>query len=316
MSKIENISIGFFGTSIFALKALSKLYENQVNIKFVVSQTPKPSGRGNRISDSPVGDFAKKKNLSLLCPNKLDEEFYNQISSYNIDFIVVVAYGKLLTRKILRLPKFFCLNIHASILPKWRGAAPIQRAILNSDKKTGVSIMILEENLDSGPVIMNKAICIEKNDNAGTLHEKLSVIGSELILKALEDIFNNKYSTKKQKESEATYAEKILKSETKIDWSENAQIINNKVRAFYPWPGAWTYLHKKNKKIRIKIVETEVINSPEALSKENLRAAEKNLIVKCNESYLKIKKLQPEGKKILNYSDFLNGLSNQNFFFK
>jgi methionyl-tRNA formyltransferase len=316
MSKIENISIGFFGTSIFALKALSKLYENQVNIKFVVSQTPKPSGRGNRISDSPVGDFAKKKNLSLLCPNKLDEEFYNQISSYNIDFIVVVAYGKLLTRKILRLPKFFCLNIHASILPKWRGAAPIQRAILNSDKKTGVSIMILEENLDSGPVIMNKAICIEKNDNAGTLHEKLSVIGSELILKALEDIFNNKYSTKKQKESEATYAEKILKSETKIDWSENAQIINNKVRAFYPWPGAWTYLHKKNKKIRIKIVETEVINSPEALSKENLRAAEKNLIVKCNESYLKIKKLQPEGKKILNYSDFLNGLSNQKFFFK
>ena len=252
----------------------------------------------------------------MLCPNKLDEEFYNQISSYNIDFIVVVAYGKLLTRKILRLPKFFCLNIHASILPKWRGAAPIQRAILNSDKKTGVSIMILEENLDSGPVIMNKAICIEKNDNAGTLHEKLSVIGSELILKALEDIFNNKYSTKKQKESEATYAEKILKSETKIDWSENAQIINNKVRAFYPWPGAWTYLHKKNKKIRIKIVETEVINSPEGLSQENLRASKKNLIVKCNESYLKIKKLQPEGKKILNFSDFLNGLSNQKFFFK
>lgn len=316
MSKIENISIGFFGTSIFALKALSKLYENQVNIKFVVSQTPKPSGRGNRISDSPVGDFAKKKNLSLLCPNKLDDEFYNQISCYNIDFIVVVAYGKLLTRKILRLPKFFCLNIHASILPKWRGAAPIQRAILNSDKKTGVSIMILEENLDSGPVIMNKAICIEKNDNAGTLHEKLSVIGSELILKALEDIFNNKYSAKKQKESEATYAEKILKSETKIDWSENAQIINNKVRAFYPWPGAWTYLHKKNKKTRIKIVETEVINSPEGLSQENLRASKKNLIVKCNESYLKIKKLQPEGKKILNFSDFLNGLSNQKFFFK
>ena len=273
MSKIENISIGFFGTSIFALKSLSKLYEKQVNIKFVVSQTPKPSGRGKKISDSPVGDFAKKKNLSLLCPDKLDEEFYNQISSYNIDFIVVVAYGKLLTNKILSLPKFFCLNIHGSILPKWRGAAPIQRAILNSDKKTGVSIMIVEENLDAGPVVMKKEIYIEKNDNSGTLHEKLSVIGSELILKALIDIFNNNYSTKKQKEKEATYAEKILKNETKIDWSQNAQIINNKIRAFNPWPGAWTYLHKENKKIRIKIVEAEVINSSDILTKEYLLAS-------------------------------------------
>ena len=316
MSKIENISIGFFGTSIFALKSLSKLYENQVNIKFVISQTPKPSGRGKRISDSPVGDFAKKKKLSLLCPDKLDEDFYNQIASYNIDFIVVVAYGKLLTSKILRLPKFFCLNIHGSILPKWRGAAPIQRAILNSDKKTGVSIMIVEENLDSGPVVMKKEIYIEKNDNAGTLHQKLSVIGSELILKALVDISNNNYSIKKQKEKEATYAEKILKNETKIDWSQNAQIINNKIRAFNPWPGAWTYLHKENKKIRIKIVEAEVINSSDTLTQEYLRASQKNLIVKCNKSFLKIKKVQPEGKKILNYSDFLNGLINQNFFFK
>ena len=116
MSKIENISIGFFGTSIFALKSLSKLYENQFNIKFVVSQAPKPSGRGKRISDSPVGDFAKKKKLSLLCPDKLDEDFYNQIASYNIDFIVVVAYGKLLTSKILRLPKFFYLDIPDEIL--------------------------------------------------------------------------------------------------------------------------------------------------------------------------------------------------------
>ena len=306
----------FLGHQYLLLKSLSKLYENQVNIKFVVSQTPKPSGRGKRISDSPVGDFAKKKNLSLLCPNKLDEEFYNQISSYNIDFIVVVAYGKLLTKKILSLPKFFCLNIHGSILPKWRGAAPIQRAILNSDKKTGVSIMIVEENLDSGPVVMKKEIYIEKNDNAGTLHEKLSVIGSELILIALVDIFNNNYSTKKQKEKDATYAEKIIKNETKIDWSQNAQIINNKIRAFNPWPGAWTYLHKKNKKIRIKIVEAEVINSSDTLTQEYLRDSQKNLIVKCNKSFLKIKKVQPEGKKILNYSDFLNGLINQNFFFK
>ena len=252
----------------------------------------------------------------MLCPDKLDEEFYNQVSSYNIDFIVVVAYGKLLTKKILSLPKFFCLNIHGSILPKWRGAAPIQRAILNSDKKTGVSIMIVEENLDSGPVVMKKEIYIEKNDNAGTLHEKLSVIGSELILIALVDIFNNNYSTKKQKEKDATYAEKIIKNETKIDWSQNAQIINNKIRAFNPWPGAWTYLHKKNKKIRIKIVEAEVINSSDTLTHEFFRDSQKNLIVKCNKIFLKINKVQPEGKKILNYSDFLNGLINQNFFFK
>ena len=316
MSKIHNISIGFFGTSIFALKAITKLYENQINIKFVVTQTAKPSGRGKRISDSPVGDFAKKKNLALLSPNKLDDEFCNQISNYKIDFIVVVAYGRILTKKILNLPKLFCLNIHGSILPKWRGAAPIQRAILNSDKKTGVSIMIVEENLDSGPIIMKKEICIEKNDNAGTLHEKLSILGSQLILKALVDISNNNYSIKKQKENEATYAEKILKNETKIDWSENAETINKKVRAFYPWPGAWTYLHKKNKKIRIKIVETEVISLSHTLSQEYSKASQKNLIIKCNESFLKIKKLQPEGKKILNYSDFLNGLSNQEFFFK
>ena len=251
----------------------------------------------------------------MLCPNKLDEEFYNQISSYNIDFIVVVAYGKLLTKKILSLPKFFCLNIHGSILPKWRGAAPIQRAILNSDKKTGVSIMIVEENLDSGPVVMKKEIYIEKNDNAGTLHEKLSVIGSELILIALVDIFNNNYSTKKQKEKDATYAEKIIKNETKIDWSQNAQNINNKIRAFNPWPGAWTYLHKKNKKIRIKIVEAEVINSSDTLKQEFFRDSQKNLIVKCNKSFLKIKKVQPEGKKNSELLRFSKWTHQSKFFF-
>ena len=137
---------------------------------------------------------------------------------------------------------------------------------------------------------MKKEIYIEKNDNAGTLHEKLSVIGSELILIALVDIFNNNYSTKKQKEKDATYAEKIIKNETKIDWSQNAQNINNKIRAFNPWYGAWTYLHKKNKKIRIKIVEAEVINSSDTLKQEFFRDSQKNLIVKCNKSFFKNKK--------------------------
>lgn len=313
MSKEKKINIGFFGTSEFAFEAIKKIFDSGINIKFVVTQNPKPCGRGNRISDSPVGLFSKKNNLSLYTPQKLDDNiFLSDLSRFEIDFIVVVAYGKILNSTILNIPKFFCLNIHGSILPKWRGAAPIQRAILNGDKKTGVSIMVVKEKLDSGPVIVKEEINIETNDNSETIHKRLGEIGSKLILEALINIYNNNFTFEEQKESEATYAEKVMKSETKIDWSETAEIINRKIRAFHPWPGAWTYLHKNEKKIRIKIIEAEII----ANLNKNIKSNGDKLIVKCKENFLKIKKLQPEGKKVMNDVDFSNGLCNQSFFFE
>ena len=313
MVKEGKINIGFFGTSTFAFKAIKKIFDSGINIKFVVTQNPKPSGRGKRISDSPVGLFSKKNNLSLFTPQKLDDHiFLSDLSRFEIDFIVVVAYGKILNSTILNIPKFFCLNIHGSLLPKWRGAAPIQRAILNGDKKTGVSIMVVKEKLDSGPVITKEEINIQTNDNSETIHERLGKIGSELILEALINIYNNNFTFEEQRESEATYAEKVLKSETKIDWSESAETIDRKIRAFHPWPGAWTYLHTNKKKIRIKIIEAKIVIN---LNK-NFKSNGDNLIVKCKDNFLKIKKLQPEGKKIMNDIDFSNGLCNQSFFFE
>ena len=157
MADSNHLRIGFFGTSDFALETLTALYEHPIDIKFVVSQNPKPSGRGQKVNFSPVYKFAKFHNLNTFTPENINNlEFINKIKNFEIDFLIIVAYGKIINERILKLPKFFSLNIHASILPKWRGAAPIQRSILNGDNETGISIIVVEPKLDSGPIVLSK----------------------------------------------------------------------------------------------------------------------------------------------------------------
>ncbi len=317
MNGVNNLKIGFFGTSDFALKALTNLFNKSFDIKYVVSQSPKPSGRGQRLAQSPVHRFAKKKHLNIFTPANIDNlEFINKIRNYKVDFIVIVAYGKIVNENILKLPKFYCLNIHASILPKWRGAAPIQRAILNGDNETGVSIIVVEPKLDSGPIVLSQTIRINKNDNAGFLHHELSVIGSELVILAIKKISENKYNLKKQEESKSTYAKKISKDETKIVWSQNVELIHAKIRAFAPWPGAWTFWKKNNEKIRMKILDSEIIEKYDDMPQLINGQSDGKLVIKCNDKYLKLKKLQIEGKKIITSNEFANGFRLNDYLFE
>jgi len=318
MTDSNHLRIGFFGTSDFALDALTTLFEqSSIDIKFVVSQNPKPSGRGQKVNFSPVYDFAKFHNLNTFTPENINNlEFINKIKNFEIDFLIIVAYGKIINERILKLPKLFSLNIHASILPKWRGAAPIQRSILNGDDETGISIIVVEPKLDSGPIVLSKKIKIDRNEDSGSLHKKLSTLGSKLILEAICKIANNNYTLIKQDEAKSSYAKKISKTETKISWMSSAESIHRMVRAFTPWPGAWTYWKKEEKKIRFKVLQSEIIEKfNENSICLDIGQSDMNLIVKCKKNYLKLKKVQLEGKKVISGDEFINGFKLKNYNF-
>ena len=230
------------------------------------------------------------------------------LQSLKLDFIVVVAFGQIISEKILNLPKFFSLNVHASLLPKWRGAAPIQRAILNGDEKTGVSIMQVVKELDAGPVILQKKIDINLTDTAGLIHDKLATLGSEALLESIKLILREKVSAVPQNHSLSSYALKISKSESKINWAHSAQKINNLIRAFNPWPGAWSNSLENQKIIRFKILDVDIVeNVTDEVNLNGVGFCDNSLIVKCGNGFIKIKKLQKEGKKIMNRQEFLNG---------
>ena len=317
MEDSKHLRIGFFGTSDFALEALTALYEKSIKIKYVVSQNPKPSGRGQKVNFSPVYNFAKFHNLNTFTPENINNlEFINKIKNFEIDFLIVVAYGNIINERILKLPKFFSLNIHASILPKWRGAAPIQRSILNGDNETGISIIVVEPKLDSGPIVLSKKIKINRNDNTGSLYKKLSTLGSELILEAISNISENNYTLKKQDEAKSSYAKKISKIETKISWNSTAHTIHRMIRAFTPWPGAWTYWKKEKKKIRFKILESEIIEKfNENCICLDVGQSDRDLVVKCKKNYLKLNKIQLEGRQVISGDEFINGFKLKNYDF-
>ena len=313
MKGLTGLKVGFFGTPEFSLNFLKKLYSENVIISFVVSQPASKSGRGKIKTDSPVTKWAKEKEIDVLTPKSCKEdEFREFLKSKEIDFIIIVAYGKLVDNFILSLPKYFAINVHASLLPRWRGAAPIQRAILENDEETGVCIMKVEEKLDSGPVMAKTRIPITPADNSGTIFNKVSDLGSKLMIHAITNILENKYDLKIQNEDEATYANKILKKETRIKWNSKVSYIFSQVRAFSPKPGAWTVIQETKK--RVKILKVELI------SKQNLDIkpgfVDKSLIVKCGDGFLKIKELQPEGKKKMAAGQFINGLQKEFFFFE
>ncbi len=306
MNDLEKLKVGFFGTPDFALKILEKLKTEKINIKYVVSQAPKPSGRGQKIQYSKVHAWANYNNLKVFTPESSnDKNFIKTIKEIEVDLIIVVAYGHIINEEILDIPKLMCINVHASILPKWRGAAPIQRAILNGDKKTGISIMKVERNLDTGPVLLKESINILNTDCSGDLHEKLSKVGSKLIIKAIEEIFHGNYRLSVQNEKNKTYAKKIKKGETKIKWDCTAEYNHRFIRAFNPWPGAWTYMNQE-KKFRIKILETIIVKD-EFSSLKKPGFCSELLIVKCKKNSLKILRLQKEGKRIMNRNEFMNG---------
>jgi len=297
----------FFGTPELARISLEALFHAGFPVVGVVSQPDKPAGRGKEIASSPVALFAKEKNIPLWQPQSLKGEssLIKEWRSLNPDFLVVVAYGHFLPQEILDLPKIAPINLHASLLPKYRGASPILRSILNGEKETGMSVMKIIKKMDAGPVYATEKILIEEKDTTGTLTPKLASLGAKLLVKTLPEIFKKEIEPVAQDETKASFAPSLKKEEGKLNWNDKAETLHNKIRAFDPWPSAFTFFEEKRLKIFSSLVLKESINenpgtvysiSPQGLS------------VRCAEDALLIKEVQLEGKKRMKAFDFANGV--------
>ena len=295
-----SFKIVFMGTPEFSLPTLEALIENKFNVVSVYTQPPTKSKRGQKINVSPIEEFSKKNKINFKNPINLnsDEELkiFKELSP---DIVVVVAYGQIISKNFLNITKFGFINIHASLLPKWRGAAPIQRAIMNGDKKIGVSIMKIEEKLDSGPVLASKEIELGQNATHGEIEKTLSVMGANLLVENLKRLERGNSKFIGQVHSEATYAKKIDKGETKINWSLDATKVLAHIHGLSPIPGAWfEYENERFKVLRAKI--STVNGKPSYVLDDNLTVA-------CTLNSIQILELQRQGKNKQTAKEFLLG---------
>lgn len=294
----------FMGTPDFSVSALKEMYNNGYNVVLAVSQPDKPSGRDLKIKPTPVKEFALAHNIEVLQPEKVKNniEFFNQLKALEPDIIVTAAYGKILPQEILNLPKIACLNVHASLLPKYRGAAPIQWSIINGDKTTGVTIMKMDAGMDTGDIILQKEISIEDNETYGTLYEKLKILGGKLLINVLKNIEN--ISPVKQGDN-YTMAPMIEKSLGLINFNKSALYINNLVRALNPTPGAYFVYDNKT----YKVWETSVIqsNSDKKVGEFVFSDSKNGLQIQTSEGILNIKVIQATNSKRMNILDYLRG---------
>ena len=293
--------IVFMGTSNFAVPILKSLYQNGYPVSVVYTQPPKKSKRGQKLNNSPVNLFSENISLDIRTPQSLknnkEEELY--LTKLQPDIILVVSYGQIIPKNLLNIPKNGFLNVHASLLPKWRGAAPIQRSIMNLDKETGISIMKINEDLDEGPVCNQYSLNIPEKMNAEELSEKLSLIASEKILDILDNIYDGNVEFKDQDHSKASYAKKIQKLEGKIDWNENADKIIGKINGLYPYPGAFFSFNGERYKI-LKAKKSSTTGKPGDIVSENFEVC-------CGEGSIKVLSIQREGKRVQKINEFLLG---------
>ena len=293
------------GTPDFAVPSL-KLLAAQYNILAVYSQPPRPNGRGMKTIESPIQSIAKKLNLKTMTPHTLkSDDVFEEYKKLKPDVVVVVAYGLILPEKYLKIPKFGCVNGHASNLPRWRGAAPIQRAIEAGDTTSGSCIMIMEKGMDTGPILLSKKINIENNDTSKSLHDKLSDLTAQILEEALYKHTKGILLPQKQEIEGIKYAHKIKKIESEIDWNLTAVEISNKVRAFYPFPGTFT----NGPNGLIKIITTQSNNDVHDQPPGTIFNVGKKIFVACgNKTTLEILEVQKPGKNIISALAYLNGI--------
>ncbi len=294
------LNLIFMGTPDFAVPILQSIKFSEHKILCVYTQTPKKKNRGQKKGLTPIHEFSKQNNLNVRHPEKLDtEEEIEFFKKEKPDVVVVVAYGKILPKRLLNIKNIQFINVHASLLPKWRGAAPIQRAIMNLDKETGISIMKIIPKLDAGPIMMKSKIKISENANYEIISKELSYLGAKMIKESLNLIEQNKTEFIQQDEKLASYAEKIIKSEAEINWNDKAKKIVAKINALYPSPGSW-FKHNGNRIKITKAQETNLKGKPGEILNENF-------IIACQENSVKILELQKEGKKKMKTSEYLKG---------
>ena len=292
--------IVFMGTPEFSVPTLESLVNSNHKVLAVYSQPASKANRGQKLIPSRVEVFAKENSLNLRTPDSLDNnQEYNYLKKLEPDIVVVIAYGKIIPKKFLNLSKYGFVNVHASLLPKWRGAAPIQRSIMNLDNETGISIMKIVEELDAGPVMHQDKIQINENVDSLTLSKVLSKLGAKSIINAIDEIVKGKARFQEQNHSKATYAKKILKNEGRINWSQSAKKILAKINGLNPNPGAW--FEYKNE--RFKVWKAEIVDKNSDAGK----TVDDQLTIACNEQSIKILEIQKEGKSRQLASQFLLG---------
>jgi len=300
------MNVIFMGTPEFAVPTLKKLIENNnINISLVVTQPDRKSGRGRKINKSPVKIIAEKNNIDVYQPESINNpKSIETITALEVYYIVVVAYGQILNRKILEHPNKGCINLHASILPKYRGAAPINWAIINGEKESGVTTMLMEEGLDTGDILKIKKTCINIKMNAGELHDILKDIGSKLLIETIEEMEFEKLIPIKQEDSISSYAPMLNKKTGLINWEKTAEDIHNKIRGLHPWPGAYTYYEGE----KLKIIKTKYINENKSSTKgEIVSVSGEGIEVQTGDGILIIDELQLPGKRKMLVKDYLLG---------
>lgn len=300
---MNKLNIIYMGTPDFSVPALDELNKNY-NILAVVTQPDKEVGRKRQLKASPVKEYAINNNIKVFQPSKIRVD-YKDILSLNPDIIITCAYGQIIPKEVLNYPKYGCVNIHASLLPKLRGGAPIHKAIINGYDETGVTIMYMDEKMDSGDIIYQEKVKIEENDNAGTLFDKLSILGSKMIIKVLPDIINGTNKRIKQNENEVTYAYNITREEEHILFNKSTRDVYNHIRGLYPWPVGYTILDDK----KVKIYSSKIGTSTKyGETGEIINIYNDAIGVKTLDGEILITELQFEGKKRVSVKDYLNGL--------
>ena len=295
----------FMGTPEFAIPSL-KVVSKNTDLKLIFTKEDKRNARGNKIIYSPVKQFGLDNDIEVIQPKRMkDEEVIDKIKEVNPDLIVVVAYGKILPKEIIDIPKYGIINVHSSLLPKYRGASPIHSAILNGDKESGVSIMYIEEGLDSGDVILKETCEITEDDTLGTLHDRLKELGAIGLEKALKLIEAEEVKAEKQDDSKATFVKPITKEQAKIDWNNTKEVIFNQIRGLNPFPGAYTH-NEKNE--NIKIYKSEKLEKEYAGENGTVvEMTKKGPVIKVANGALRLLEIKFEGKKLQSGADVVNG---------
>ncbi len=297
------LNIIYAGTPDFSVAALEALHQSEHNVVAVYTQPDRPSGRGKKLTASPVKQFAQNAGIPVFQPASLKtEESLNGLKHFNADVMVVTAYGLILPKPVLQLFRFGCINIHASLLPRWRGAAPIQRAIEAGDCETGVTIMQMDEGLDTGDALLSMAISITAQTTASSLHDELMLVGGQNIVKVMQQIEHGQLSAQPQDDELSTYARKMTKAEGQINWLLSAQEIERKIRAFYPWPGSVALKQGE----AIKIHSAQLAVNEGGIAGTILKHDKDGLLVACGDGAIIVEQLQIPGKKRVFAKDLAN----------
>ena len=298
---MQDKKIIFMGTPDIAAQHLNVLFKKNLNIVGVFTQPPRKKNRGMRIEKSEVHQIAEKNNIEVFYPTSIDVTVIEKVKSLEPDLIIVIAYGIILPSKFLNIPKYGCINIHVSLLPRWRGAAPIEHALLAGDEKTGISVISISPKLDAGDILMQESFAIDKDINSDDLTINLTNLGKKTLMETLPLLFENKLIRKKQDESKVTYANKFISEDRKINFYNSSDDVYNHIRAHGPKPGSWfTYRGE-----RIKIIKAKKINE---LGKSST-ILNKDFMIACKDGSILPLLIQREGKKVVSLDDFLRGFT-------